>query len=75
MRKFWLIFSQAVTICLAVLFVITTLRPDLVSLSQPNGSVITIREASEKQGNGPATGSLKLVYDQGNEASAASFHG
>jgi len=57
MRKFWLIFSQAVTICLAVLFVVTTLRPDLVSLSRPNGSVITIREAAEIQGGSPATGS------------------
>ncbi|MGD8477016.1 MAG: 2-alkenal reductase, partial [Burkholderiales bacterium] len=33
MRKFWLVFSQAVTICLAVLFVVTTLRPDLLSLA------------------------------------------
>jgi serine protease DegQ len=61
MRKFWLIFSQAVTICLAVLFVVTTLRPDLVSLSRPNGSVITIREAAEIQGGSPATGSLKVA--------------
>jgi serine protease DegQ len=59
MRKFWLIFSQAVTICLAALFVLTTLRPDLASLSRPNGGVITIREAGEQQGGGAATGSLK----------------
>jgi len=64
MRKFWLIFSQAVTICLAVLFVVTTLRPNLVSLSQPKGSVITIREAGEKQGDGPATGSLKVAANK-----------
>ncbi|MBM3341803.1 MAG: PDZ domain-containing protein [Betaproteobacteria bacterium] len=30
LRKFWLIFAQAVTLCLAALFVITTLRPDLL---------------------------------------------
>ena len=64
MRKFWLIFSQAVTICLAVLFVVTTLRPDLVSLSRPNGSVITIREAGEIQGGSPATGSLKVAANK-----------
>jgi serine protease DegQ len=64
MRKFWLIFSQAVTICLAVLFVVTTLRPDLVSLSRPNGSVITIREAAETQGGSPATGSLKVAANK-----------
>jgi len=28
MRRLWLLFAQAVTVCIAVLFVITTLRPD-----------------------------------------------
>jgi serine protease DegQ len=27
MRRFWLIFSQTVTVCLAILFVVVTLRP------------------------------------------------
>ncbi|MGD2138755.1 MAG: Do family serine endopeptidase [Burkholderiales bacterium] len=51
MRKFWLVFSQAVTICLAVLFVVTTLRPDLLSLAprSTGGEVVTIREASDDQ--------------------------
>ena len=31
MRKFWLIFSQTATVCLAVLFVVSTLRPDLLT--------------------------------------------
>ncbi len=31
LRKFWLFFAQAVTVCLAALFVISTLRPDLLS--------------------------------------------
>ena len=30
MRKFWLFFAQATTVCLALLFVVTTLRPDLL---------------------------------------------
>lgn len=30
LRKFWLFFTQAVTLCLAVLFVVSTLRPDLL---------------------------------------------
>lgn len=64
MRKFWLIFSQAVTICLAALFVVTTLRPDLVSLSRPNGGVITIREAGEQQGGSAAAGSLKYAANK-----------
>ena len=31
LRKFWLFFAQAVTVCLAALFVVSTLRPDLLS--------------------------------------------
>ncbi len=43
MRKLWLIFSQTATIGLAVLFVVSTLRPDLLS-RQTQGSVATVRE-------------------------------
>ncbi len=46
MRKFWLIFSQWVTISLAVLFVVATLRPNLVSLGFRSGGTITVREAA-----------------------------
>ena len=38
MRKTWLIFSQAVTVAVAVLFVVSTLKPDWVSRRQ--GSVL-----------------------------------
>ncbi len=31
LRKFWLFFAQAVTVCLAALFVVSTLRPELLS--------------------------------------------
>jgi len=51
MRKFWLVFSQAVTISLAVLFVVVTLRPDLVSWSARNGGIVTVREAVDGPGN------------------------
>lgn len=69
MRKFWLIFSQAVTICLAVVFVISALRPDLLSLSSSttghNGEVLTIREAGEPQTRGGvALASLKNAADK-----------
>jgi len=51
MRKFWLISSQAVTISLAALFVVVTLRPDLVSWSARNGGIVTVREAADGPGN------------------------
>jgi serine protease DegQ len=43
-RKLWLVFCQTATMCVAVLFVISTLRPDLVSWV-PHGNLVTIREA------------------------------
>ena len=45
MRKLWLVFAQTATVCLAVLFVVSTLRPDLFSPRVP-GSVVTVKEPS-----------------------------
>ncbi|MFO1207408.1 MAG: Do family serine endopeptidase [Burkholderiales bacterium] len=44
-RKLWLIFAQTATICLAILFVVSTLRPELVSWGS-RGQLVTIREAT-----------------------------
>jgi len=49
LRKFWLIFAQACTVCLALLFVVVTLRPDLlprVSGNGPVGNVIVTQETA-----------------------------
>jgi serine protease DegQ len=43
-RKLWLTFCQTATVCVAALFVVTTLRPDLLTWSG-RGNVVTIREA------------------------------
>jgi serine protease DegQ len=43
MRKLWLIFAQTATVCLALLFVVSTLRPDLLTWSARN-SVVTVKE-------------------------------
>ncbi|MFA4914778.1 MAG: 2-alkenal reductase, partial [Burkholderiaceae bacterium] len=37
MLRLWLVFSQAVTVALAILFVVSTLRPDWVRLGGSNG--------------------------------------
>jgi len=51
MRKLWLVFSQAATVALAVLFVVSTLRPDLLPWSGRGGnSVVTVREAATEGG-------------------------
>jgi serine protease DegQ len=42
MRKFWLIFAQATTISLAVLFVVSTLKPELL----PRDKFVVVKEAA-----------------------------
>ena len=47
LRKFWLLFAQACTLCLAALFVVATLRPDLLPrLAGKDNSVVLLREAT-----------------------------
>ena len=46
MRKLWLIFAQTTTICLGILFVVSTLRPDLLAPgTRASVDVVTTREA------------------------------
>ncbi len=58
MRKTWLIFSQAVTVAVAVLFVVATLKPDWIRRGQgdmlPN--IVSITEAPVPIAALPATG-------------------
>jgi hypothetical protein len=47
LRKFWLFFAQACTLCLAALFVVATLRPDLLArVNGRVGSVIVTQETA-----------------------------
>ncbi len=47
LRRFWLVFAQACTLCVAALFVVTTLRPDLVPrLGEKSGQVVLLQETS-----------------------------
>ena len=43
MRRLWLIFAQTATICLAVLFVVSTLRPDLLTWNT-RSTVVPVKE-------------------------------
>jgi len=43
MRRLWLIFAQTATICLAILFVVSTLRPDLLTWNT-RSSVVPVKE-------------------------------
>jgi serine protease DegQ len=44
-RKIWLVFAQSATVCVAIVFVVSTLRPDLMSWNTRD-SVITVKEPS-----------------------------
>jgi serine protease DegQ len=47
LRKFWLLFAQACTLCLAALFVVATLRPDLLTLAgQRDNGIVLLQETS-----------------------------
>ena len=50
MRRLWLIFAQTATVFLAVLFVVSTLRPDL--LPHPRNQIITVREPAPAAASG-----------------------
>ncbi len=58
LRKFWLFFAQACTLCLAGLFVVATLRPDLLPRTNGRtGSVIVTQEATT-----PVVGARVATY-------------
>lgn len=44
MRRLWLVFAQAVTVSVAVLFVLTTLKPEWIDVSSRAGSIIRVIE-------------------------------
>jgi serine protease DegQ len=47
LRRIWLFFAQACTLCLAALFVVATLRPDLlVRFNDKGGHVVVLQETS-----------------------------
>jgi serine protease DegQ len=47
LRRIWLFFAQACTLCLAALFVVATLRPDLLArFNDKGGHVVLLQETS-----------------------------
>lgn len=67
MRRLWLLFSQTVTIALAALFVVSTLKPEWVRFGapvavQPNApAVVTIQDAPAAPAAQPAAGSYSAA--------------
>jgi len=58
MRKHWLLFSQAVTIALALLFIIHTLKPELLPTAARSGVVTLSEIATPNAINNPSNAGL-----------------
>lgn len=59
MKRLWLVFSQTVTVALAVYFVVLTLKPQW--LQQPSVSVVPIIESAQRGPREPSAGSFSLA--------------
>jgi serine protease DegQ len=54
LRKFWLLFAQACTLVLAALFVVATLRPDLLPRFAGTGNVVMLQQATVPSAPAPS---------------------
>ncbi|MEK7779669.1 MAG: trypsin-like peptidase domain-containing protein [Pseudomonadota bacterium] len=50
MYKHWLIFTQSITVLLAIFFIVSSLRPDLLPW-RPRGEIVVIRESTPTPSN------------------------
>src|SRR5690606_22388740 len=74
MRRFWLLFAQTVTVCLGILFIVATLRPDWLGQggrapapapdrsSAATGAVASLPQASYAPAVAQATPSVVNIY-------------
>jgi serine protease DegQ len=60
MKRFWLIFAQAVTVLLALYFVVTTLKPEWLG-KHSSINAIALLEAPTERNNTPPPGSFRLA--------------
>ena len=70
MRRYWLVFSQAVTVLLAAYFVVVTLKPDWVGRSSTLGTTgISLTEApSPPLAAAPPAGSFRTAAQRASAA-------
>jgi len=46
LRRFWLLFAQVATVCVAALFVVATLRPDLLARVAGKNNIVLVQETA-----------------------------
>jgi serine protease DegQ len=54
LRRFWLLFAQVATVCVGALFVVATLRPDLLAHFADKNNVVLVQETA------PPVGAAKI---------------
>jgi serine protease DegQ len=76
MRRYWLLFSQAVTVALAAWFVVATLKPDWVRGGGPiitQGTGVALVEAPTRANSPPPPGSFRAAAQRAS-AAVVSIH-
>ncbi|MBL0251553.1 MAG: trypsin-like peptidase domain-containing protein [Polaromonas sp.] len=68
MKRFWLIFSQAVTVLLAAYFVVVTLKPNWVSGSKTQVAGVTVTEAPAQSNATIPVGSFRAAAQKASAA-------
>ena len=68
MKRFWLLFSQTVTVLLAAYFVVGTLKPDWLGHRPSSSGTIALLEAPASNTNTPPPGSFRLAAQKSSAA-------
>ena len=68
MRRYWLIFSQAVTVLLAAWFVVATLKPDWLNRQPTAGGVVALVEAPPASPASVPAGSFRMAAQKASAA-------
>jgi serine protease DegQ len=68
MKRFWLFFSQAVTVLLAALFVVSTLKPEWLGASRSKVAGISVLEAPAAPSGASPVGSFRAAAQKASAA-------
>jgi S1-C subfamily serine protease len=68
MKRFWLLFSQSVTVLLAAYFVVATLKPGWLNLAGPNRGTVAVLEAPTPTLGSVPVGSFRLAAQKSSSA-------
>ncbi len=68
MKRYWLLFSQAVTVLLAVYFVLATLKPEWIISPQSGSPTVALFQAPSDRNAAPPPGSFRLAAQKASAA-------